>query len=477
MTKSSQKLAKFSVPAGRIAAVAMAGSLLAGCQDTGTNTKAYRPIPAETLALMESKGATKNSPVLIRAYKKEAELEVWKMKSSGEYALVKTFPMCRWSGQLGPKMREGDRQVPEGFYAITPGQMNPNSAYYLSFNVGYPNALDRAQGYTGGNIMVHGACSSAGCFSMTDAQIEEIYAIAREAFAGGQRAIQMQSYPFRMTPENLAKHRLDPNMAFWRQLKEGSDRFDVTKREPQVNYCGRRYVFDAKASGQMDALSACPPLQQDAQVATLVSEKARADDAKVAELVSKGVQPIKVVYSDGGQHPSMAHVMEVSRPEAIAAAPREIFLDGKGRPVPAVVQVAAAKAVETPVKIAAPPAPAKAAPVKAASAPAPTPVTVAEDASEPSTISRLLSFSPKLPSLFGSSESVKATETASPAPMPPPRPRASAQPVKPQASAKPQPSAKPQASLLAPQPVRVAMNAPAHRVNGAAPILGSELAR
>jgi hypothetical protein len=234
-------------------------------------------------------------------------------------------------------------------------------------------------------------------------------------------------------------------------------------------------VFDAKGSGQMDAASACPPLQQDAQVAALVSEKARADDAKVAELVSKGVQPIKVVYSDGGQHPSMAHVMEVSRPEAIAEAPREIPLDAKGRPIPAVVQVAAAKAVvETPVKVAAAPAPAKATPVKPAAAPAP--VAVAEEASEPSTITRLLSFSPKIPSLFGSSEAVKETETASPVPMPPPRPRASAQPVKPQASAKPQP-AKPQASVVAPQPMRVAMNAPTHRVAGAAPILGSDLAR
>ena len=92
------------------------------------------------LALMENKGTTKNAPVLIRAYKKEAELEIWKMKSDGRYGLLKTYPMCRWSGQLGPKTREGDRQVPEGFYTITPGQMNPNSNYYLSFNVGYPNA-------------------------------------------------------------------------------------------------------------------------------------------------------------------------------------------------------------------------------------------------------------------------------------------------------------------------------------------------
>ena len=114
--------------------------------------------------------------MLIRTYKKEAEFEIWKMKADGRYVLFKTFPMCRWSGQLGPKMAEGDRQVPEGFYKITPGQMNPVSQYYLSFNVGYPNAYDRAHGASGGSIFVHGACSSAGCFSMTDEQIDQIYA-------------------------------------------------------------------------------------------------------------------------------------------------------------------------------------------------------------------------------------------------------------------------------------------------------------
>ena len=129
---------------------------------------------------MEKLDTTPSSPTLIRTYKKEAELEIWKMKSDGQYALLKTYPMCRWSGQLGPKKREGDMQVPEGFYTIAPGQMNPNSHYYLAFNVGYPNAYDRAYGRTGGNVMVHGVCSSAGCFSMTDEQVADIYAIARE---------------------------------------------------------------------------------------------------------------------------------------------------------------------------------------------------------------------------------------------------------------------------------------------------------
>ncbi len=266
---------------------------------------------------MEQTGVTKESPTLIRAYKKEAELEVWKQRPDGRYAYLKSFPMCRWSGQLGPKVREGDRQVPEGFYSITPGQMNPNSAYYLSFNVGYPNAYDRAYGHGGGSIMVHGACSSAGCFSMTDRQIGEIYAILRSSFNNGQRSIQMQSYPFKMNAENLAKHRLDPNIGFWKQLKEGSDHFEVAGKEPTVGVCNRRYVFDAaSANGQpLDAGAACPPLKRNAEIEAQVARKAAVDDARVAELAAAGVRPVRVVYQDGGQHPDFyARVAEVSRP-------------------------------------------------------------------------------------------------------------------------------------------------------------------
>ena len=180
-------------------AVTLATSgLLAGCDsptESASGYRAFAPLSPELLASMRAKDTDQNAPMLIRAYKKEAEFEVWKKKKDGKYALLKTYPMCRWSGQLGPKKTEGDRQVPEGFYTITPGQMNPNSHYYLSFNVGYPNAYDRANGRQGGSIMVHGICSSAGCFSMTDKQIEEIYAVARESFAGGQHEIQMQSFP------------------------------------------------------------------------------------------------------------------------------------------------------------------------------------------------------------------------------------------------------------------------------------------
>ena len=319
-----------------------------------SNGRSTAPIPANVLALMKEKNTDAHKPILIRAFKKEAEFEIWKQQADGQYTLLKTYPMCRWSGQLGPKVREGDRQVPEGFYTITPGQMNPNSAYYLSFNVGYPNAYDRAHGYSGGSIMVHGACSSAGCFSMTDEQIAEIYAVAREAFGGGQRAIQMQSLPFRMTPENLAKHRFDPNMKFWKDLKEGSDQFEVSKQETKVAICDRRYVFgQAPTDGRSvkDGLAACPPMQADQQLTALVADKQKQDEAKVAELVASGVKPVRMVYADGGQHPEFAmKINDLSRPEALEQGPREIIVDEKGRPVPAAVQVAAGKPVQTVAK-------------------------------------------------------------------------------------------------------------------------------
>jgi len=335
---------RFMKPAAAIAV--LAGLLLASCQDSGLSQRSLAPVPPETLAKMAQIGTSKESPMLIRAYKKEAEFEIWKMNGEGKYVHLKTFPMCRWSGQLGPKTREGDRQVPEGFYSITPAQMNPNSAYYLSFNVGYPNQLDRALGHSGGTIMVHGACSSAGCFSMTDAQIAEIYAIARSAFNGGQHAIQMQSYPFRMTAENLAKHRLDPNIGFWRNLKEGNDHFEVTKEEPQVAFCGRRYVFNAQGAGHMDPLSVCPPLKHDPNLIASVSAKSAKDEEKIAQL-AETVRPVRVVYQDGGMHPSfLARVAETSRPEALMA-PTEIALEEKPVKAGKATQIAAKSPIVT----------------------------------------------------------------------------------------------------------------------------------
>jgi murein L,D-transpeptidase YafK len=304
---------------------------LSGCNSAGVADRSMQALSSETVALMAEKGVAPNSPMLLRAYKKESEIEVWKMRADGTYVLLKSFPICRWSGQLGPKRHEGDRQSPEGFYTITPAQMNPNSAYYLSFNVGYPNAYDRAHGATGGSVMVHGVCSSAGCFSMTDRQIAEIYALARESFAGGQRAIQMQALPFHLTAHNLAKFRLDPNMPFWNELKKGADHFEVTHRDVSVGVCGGHYVFGVKAAnGQpLDPEAPCPALTAtQPDVEALVAQRERAEDSQIAALVKQGVRPVRLVYKDGAQNPVFANrVEDVGRPEALAP-PVELALDG-----------------------------------------------------------------------------------------------------------------------------------------------------
>ena len=342
-----------TLPFWRLTALGLtvaAGALVAGCDesdylDAGPG-RSEHPISSATLEEMAKIDTTPSSPMLIRAYKKEAELEIWKMKSDGQYALLKTFPICRWSGQLGPKRTEGDMQVPEGFYAITPGQLNPNSHYYLAFNVGYPNAYDRAYGRTGGSVMVHGVCSSAGCFSMTDKQVDDIYAIGRDALRGGQREIQLQSYPFHMTAENMAKYRLDPNIAFWKELKNGADHFEVTKAEPSVVICGKHYIFGATAKDEVSATAPCPALQKDEDVEALVAEKEAKDDAKVAELIAKGQKPIRTVYADGGQNPVFANYPDTSDPEALVGSPQDVALDEPGKAAPAVVTVAASDAAK-----------------------------------------------------------------------------------------------------------------------------------
>jgi len=176
---------------------------LAGCSESSVSDfapqYANRQLPDKVLATMKAKGMNKNAPIMARIFKEENTVEIWKQKTNGRYDIIATYPICKWSGKLGPKYTEGDRQAPEGFYTVRPAQMNPRSNYHLAFNIGYPNAYDRANGRTGSNLMVHGACSSSGCYSMNDPQIEEIYAFGRDAFQGGQTEFQIQAFPFRMT--------------------------------------------------------------------------------------------------------------------------------------------------------------------------------------------------------------------------------------------------------------------------------------
>ncbi len=240
-----------------------------------------QPLSSVIEAGLRNIGSSPGEAMVVRMFKQEQQLEIWKRSSSGAYRLFKTYEICAFSGDLGPKIKEGDRQSPEGFYTITPGLMNPKSNYYLAFNTGFPNKFDRAWGRYGSNLMVHGDCSSRGCYAMTDAGIAEIYALARESFRGGNPSFQLQIFPFKMTAENLAKQSSSPNLGFWKDIKEGYDLFELNKVPPVWDVCEKQYIFNANASGPLDAQGACPAVNKDQ---TLLAKQA-ADEAAFAAAV------------------------------------------------------------------------------------------------------------------------------------------------------------------------------------------------
>ncbi|MGA0562691.1 L,D-transpeptidase family protein [Ancylobacter sp. VNQ12] len=299
-------------------AAALALAACTGDDGPGPLSKSMALSP-KTLALIQEKQMEATSPIVVRIFKEESELEVWKETTSGDYALLKTYPICRWSGELGPKVREGDRQAPEGFYAITPGQMNPNSQYYLAFDLGFPNAYDKALGRYGSNLMVHGDCSSRGCYAMTDEQIQELFTLGRESFKGGQRSFQVQAYPFRMTADNMVRHRNNPNLAFWKMLKEGSDTFEVTRAPPKVDYCGKRYVFNAtpvNAGQKFQASAACPEYTQPEGLADAIAARQQDLATRIASAdASAPVAPVKT-GKDGGMH--KVFLAKLANPELTA---------------------------------------------------------------------------------------------------------------------------------------------------------------
>lgn len=278
--------------------VAAAAALLAACQESQV-PKQFKPVPSELSEKMKKMDMSETGPVFIRIFKESSELEVWKQKRNGKFAHLKTYEICKWSGELGPKIAEGDRQAPEGFYTVTPAQMNPKSAYYLSFNIGFPNAFDRAHERTGSHLMVHGACSSAGCYSMTDESAGELFALARDSFRGGQRAFQIQAFPFRMTPENLAKHRDSKHYEFWQMLKTGYDHFELTRTPPKVDVCDKRYVFDADAGDRkFSPTGACPNYSVPEDLKVAVAQKQAADEAATAAIVARLAQDAQQTAED-----------------------------------------------------------------------------------------------------------------------------------------------------------------------------------
>jgi murein L,D-transpeptidase YafK len=204
--------------------------------------RAYADTKPQIEADLAAKGLALGSPVYLRLTKAPAQLTAYVQGTDGKYEAFRTWPVCSVSGGLGPKLREGDGQAPEGFYTIQPTQMNPSSSYHLSLNLGFPNAYDRANGRTGSFLMVHGSCVSIGCFAMTDPVIEEIWTLMQAAFENGQTSVPVHIFPFPMTEANLKTHATDPNAAFWREIAPAWTTFETTRKVPAVSVSGKSYV-------------------------------------------------------------------------------------------------------------------------------------------------------------------------------------------------------------------------------------------
>jgi len=198
---------------------------------------------------LSAKGFMLGEEAHVRIFKREHLLELWMAHQGGAFRLVKSYAICTYSGGLGPKLAEGDRQAPEGFYRVAYKQLNPNSRHHLAFNLGFPNAFDRELGRTGSFLMVHGGCSSIGCFAVGDAQVDEIYAVVEAALAKGQPEVDVSIFPFRLTDAALTAEAGSSWLPFWQNLKQGSDLFDSTGTPPRVAACKGTYVFNADALG------------------------------------------------------------------------------------------------------------------------------------------------------------------------------------------------------------------------------------
>jgi len=228
-------------------------------QQKASNWRTYaagRTLPgtpdlSDLSARLKRQNLALGAPIFMRIFKREFELEMWVKRGGGRFELFATYPVCMWSGGLGPKLKQGDKQAPEGFYTVDSSALNPNSQYHRSFNLGFPNAFDSTHGRTGSLLMVHGDCRSIGCYAMTNGVIDEIWSLLTAALSAGQKRVQVQVFPFRMTQTNMSLHAEDPNIGFWRQLRVGYDAFVRDHVPPIVSVCEGRYTI-RPATGDSD---------------------------------------------------------------------------------------------------------------------------------------------------------------------------------------------------------------------------------
>jgi murein L,D-transpeptidase YafK len=224
----------------------MASSHQSGSEMLSADLPSSADLSSDRDRRLADKGLVAGNPILIRIFKAEFEFELW-MRKGDRFELFATYPICYWSGTLGPKLHEGDKQAPEGFYAVGLNQIHRRGRWPRSLNIGYPNALDRAYARTGSLILVHGGCTSTGCFAMTNRVMAEIYGLAEQALQHGQDRIPIHVFPFRMTEPNLSARAAAHAewRAFWLNLKLGYDLFERTRLPPKVGICNKQYAVAA----------------------------------------------------------------------------------------------------------------------------------------------------------------------------------------------------------------------------------------
>lgn len=266
---------------------------------------AYQIIPETSEAgavdlRLAARGIAPGRPLFIRIFKAESELELW-VKKGARFELAAVYPVCNWSGSLGPKRTEGDRQSPEGFYSVGPGQLHTKGRWPRSLDIGYPNTFDRAHGRTGSYILVHGGCTTTGCYAMTNSQMEEIYALSEAALQGGQEAIPVHVFPFRMTDANLAARKDSEWRAFWEELKPAYDLFERTRLPPRISVCEKQYVATYEDAvlpdGCEDNISRVQPAVRTAQKIARHARRARraASRSRSRRLASRAARRARAV--------------------------------------------------------------------------------------------------------------------------------------------------------------------------------------
>lgn len=217
------------------------------------------PDTSQPMTRLAAAGLSLGAPALIRVFKAESELEIW-LEKKHRFVLFATYPICYWSGTLGPKLREGDKQTPEGFYYLTEASLHHGGRWRRSLNLGYPNAFDRTQGRSGSVILIHGGCDSIGCLAMTNEVNAEIYDFVAAALSRGAASVPVHVFPFRMTAENIGAQPAGRWNGFWDDLRQGYDSFERTHLPPRITVCGKRYrVGDAASFVRTpDRLEHCP---------------------------------------------------------------------------------------------------------------------------------------------------------------------------------------------------------------------------